>query len=256
MNDYRKLIKEGFVFTDQVFSHFDTENSKNAFWSVINCEYDTGIEPETRFWNPGDNPKDIIKIDKPHLSSKVIFDLITNQKFGETLAKITNSKKIQVWHSQGVWKPSGGGHRGNAGWHRDIQYWPFWEPSGVLTAWIALTDVRENSGPVRYIVGSNHWADVEGTDFFNKDVKAQDGMINKYHKKYNIVDAVISAGSISIHSSRTYHSSLENDSGSDRIGMVVHFATDMAKRVDISGENSNYLDMLDDHSICPVIYDS
>ena len=45
MKDYRKLIKEGFVFTDQVFSYFDTENSKNAFWSVINCEYDTGIEP-------------------------------------------------------------------------------------------------------------------------------------------------------------------------------------------------------------------
>ena len=130
MKDYRKLIKEGFVFTDQVFSYFDTENSKNAFWSVINCEYDTGIEPENRFWNPGDNPKDIIKIDKPHLSSKVIFDLITNQRFGELLANITNSKKIQVWHSQGVCKPSGGGHRGNAGWHRDIQYWPFWEPSG------------------------------------------------------------------------------------------------------------------------------
>ena len=30
MKDYRKLIKEGFVFTDQVFSYFDTENSKNA----------------------------------------------------------------------------------------------------------------------------------------------------------------------------------------------------------------------------------
>ena len=174
MKENRKLIKEGFVFTDQVFSLEDAENSKNAFWSVINCKYDTGMEPENRFWNPGDNPKDIIKIDKPHISSKVIFDLITNQRFGESLAKITNSKKIQVWHSQGVCKPPGGGHRGNAGWHRDIQYWPFWESSGVLTAWIALTDVRANSGPVRYIVGSNHWGDIEGTDFFNKDVKAQD----------------------------------------------------------------------------------
>ena len=75
-------------------------------------------------------------------------------------------------------------------------------------------------------------------------------------KKYKIVDAVIPAGSISIHSSRTYHSSVENNSGSDRIGMVVHFATDMAKRVNISGEHSKYLDMLDDQSICPIIYDS
>ena len=59
----RKLINEGFVFTDQVFSLKDAENSKNAFWSVINCKYDTGMEPENRFWNPGDNPKDIIKIE-------------------------------------------------------------------------------------------------------------------------------------------------------------------------------------------------
>ena len=94
MKEYRKLIKEGFVFADQVFSLKDIKKTKNAFWSVINCDYDTGIEPETRFWNPGDNPKDIIKIDKPHLSSKVIFELITNQKFGESLAKITNSKII------------------------------------------------------------------------------------------------------------------------------------------------------------------
>ena len=92
MKENRKLINEGFVFTDQVFSLEDAENSKNAFWSVINCKYDTGMEPENRFWNPGDNPKDIIKIDKPHLSSKVIFDLITNQRFGELLANITNSK--------------------------------------------------------------------------------------------------------------------------------------------------------------------
>ena len=72
MKEHRKLINEGFVFTDQVFSLEDAENSKNAFWSVINCEYDTEIEPETRFWNPGDNPKDIIKIDKPHLSLSLI----------------------------------------------------------------------------------------------------------------------------------------------------------------------------------------
>ena len=39
-------------------------------------------------------------------------------------------------------------------------------------------------------------------------------------------------------------------------GIVVHFATDLAKRANISGEHSKCLDMLDDQSICPVIYDS
>ena len=44
MKEHRKLINEGFVFTDQVFSLEDAENSKNAFLSVTNCEYDTGID--------------------------------------------------------------------------------------------------------------------------------------------------------------------------------------------------------------------
>jgi len=37
---------------------------------------------------------------------------------------------------------------------------------------------------------------------------------------------------------------------------VVHFCTDRAQRVQVSGENSDYLDMITDESICPVIYRS
>ena len=214
------------------------------------------MNPENRFWNLGEDPKKIIKIDKPHLSSKVLHALITQKTFGQILAKSTNSRKIQVWHSQGVWKPSGGGTKGNAGWHRDIQYWPFWEAPGVFTAWIALTDVFSNSGPVRYILGSNHWTKIKGVDFFNNDIASQDKTIQKKHKDYKVVSAEISSGSIAIHGSKTYHSSIKNTSGTPRVGMVVHFATDQAKRINLVDEHSNYLDMLSDQSICPVIYDS
>ena len=39
-----------------------------------------------------------------------------------------------------------------------------------------------------------------------------------------------------------------------RVGMVVHFCTDMAERIPISGENSDYLDRIENKSICPIIY--
>ena len=250
------LIDDGFTIVDNVFPQKDILDSKNAFWDVINCKYDTGVNPENRFWNLGEDQKKIIKIDKPHLSSKVLYSLITQKNFGQILAKKTNSRKIQVWHSQGVWKPSGGGTKGNAGWHRDIQYWPFWEAPGVFTAWIALTDVFSNSGPVRYILGSNHWNEIKGVDFFNNDIVSQDKTIKKKHKDYKVVSAEISSGSIAIHGSKTYHSSIKNTSGSPRVGMVVHFATDQAKRINLVDKHSNYLDMLSDQSICPVIYDS
>ena len=155
-----------------------------------------------------------------------------------------------------MWKPAGGGTKGNAGWHRDIQYWPFWEAPGVFTAWIALTDVFSNSGPVRYILGSNHWNEIKGVDFFNNDIESQDKTIQQKHKDYKVVNAEISSGSIAIHGSKTYHSSIKNTSGAPRVGMVVHFATDQAKRINLVDKHSNYLDMLSDQSICPIIYDS
>ena len=58
------LIDDGFTFVNNVFTQKDILNSKNAFWDVINCKYDTGVNPENRFWNLGEDPKKIIKIDK------------------------------------------------------------------------------------------------------------------------------------------------------------------------------------------------
>ena len=255
-NDKNNLNRNGFCFTKKLFSSEETTAAREALWEVIQGNYETGTEPENRFWNPGDNPKSIIKIDKPHLCSSALFDLITEKGFGKELARVTGARMVQAWHTQAVWKPSGGGQEGNAGWHRDIQYWPFWKPEGVFTAWIALTDVSPDSGPVRYIVGSNHWAPIEGLDFFDKGISNQEAILKDTYKDYSVVQAEIDEGAVSVHTSRSYHSSVANISGRPRVGMVVHFCTDKAQRVPVSGDHSDYLEMVNDESVCPVIYRS
>ena len=124
-NDKNNLNRNGFCFTKKLFSSDETTAAREALWEVIQGNYETGTEPENRFWNPGDSPESIIKIDKPHLCSSVLFELITEKGYGKELARITGARMVQAWHTQAVWKPSGGGQEGNAGWHRDIQYWPF-----------------------------------------------------------------------------------------------------------------------------------
>jgi len=255
-SDRNTLNRNGFFFTDRLFSSEKIKAAREGLWEVIHCNYETGVDPESRFWNPGDNPKSIIKIDKPHLCNTALFDLITDKSFGKELARVTGARRIQAWHSQAVWKPSGGGDEGNAGWHRDIQYWPFWKHEGVLTAWIALTDVAQDSGPVRYIAGSNQWDPVEGLDFFDKGISNQETILKDTYKDYSVVQAEIDEGAVSIHTSKVYHSSVANVSGRPRVGMVVHFCTDRSQRVPVSGENSDYLDMVTDESICPVIFRS
>ena len=109
---------------------------------------------------------------------------------------------------------------------------------------------------MRYIVGSNHWNEIRGVDFFNNDIESQEKTIKKKHSNYKVVKAEISSGSIAIHGSKTYQSSVNNTSGSPRVGMVVHFSTDKAKKISLTDRHSVYLDILNDHSICPIIYDS
>ena len=248
------LGTDGFCFLPKIFSSDQVECARNALWDVIQGQYETGVQPENRFWNVGDDPESIIKIDKPHLCNEQIWNLITYKYFGKWLADAVGAKKIQVWHSQSVWKPAGGGQKGNAGWHRDIQYWPFWKPNGVFTAWIALSDVIEESGPVRYIRGSNEWENIPGMDFFDKNIASQDRILERTHDGFKVVSTNIEKGQISIHTSRVYHSSGPNISKDPRVGMVVHFCTDMAERIPISGENSDYLDRIENKSICPIIY--
>ena len=78
MKNYIKDLKNnGVVILPKLFSTIEINKVKKKLWDVIQGNYDTGIDPENRFWNIGDNPKNIIKIDKPHLCCNVLFKLIT-----------------------------------------------------------------------------------------------------------------------------------------------------------------------------------
>ena len=248
------LIKDGFCILPKIFSSKIIELAKEGLWDVIEGNYETGVPPENRFWNKGDDPKKIIKIDKPHLCNNNIRRLITNFDFGQYLGQISDARTIQIWHSQLIWKPPGGGEKGHAGWHCDKQYWPFWEPGKVFTAWIALSNVTENAGPVRYIVGSNHWDDISNLDFFDKNLVAQGRLLDKKYPNRTMVNANIERGQVIVHSSKVYHCSGANNSKRPRIGMVVHFCTDEALRKPVSGDLRNYLNQMDDETVCPTIY--
>ena len=249
------LEKHGFSFLEKIFTDKETNDCKKSLEKIINGVYDTGKPPEKRFWEIGDDKHSIIKIDKPHLSDQNVWNFITNKRFGVALSDLTKSKKIKIWHSQLVWKPTSKGSSGNAGWHRDAQYWPFWSTKGLYTAWIAITDVVKNSGPVRYISNSNHWDKIDGLDFFKKDLKKQDQILTKKNKGFNVVDAILDKGQVCVHSSLTYHSSASNSDSSPRVGLVVHFCDESSKRVNVKGQNKSYLNYLHDDSLAPVIYE-
>jgi hypothetical protein len=104
-------------------------------------EYETGVPPQPSFWNPGDDPAKLGKIEMPQVANRAIRGLITHPALGALAAEVIGARRVQVWWVQLLYKPPAkGGQTGTSiGWHQDRHYWQVWEEgSELFTAWVAL----------------------------------------------------------------------------------------------------------------------
>lgn len=259
---------------------------------VMAGEYETG-EPPRRSWNPGDDPKRIRKIDQAHLSDRTIYELASHPEIGRWASALLGAERVQLWASQMLYKPpagqggtggSGGGGgqggsdgsrgsggpgdgggqggssgssvvvTGNVGWHQDKQYWKFLDGE-LFTAWVAVSDVTEESGPMRFLRGSHRWGLLDSGDFFGHDHEAQrKGIPVPEGEAWDEVEAVLPPGAVSYHDRHTYHASGPNVSNAPRRSFAFHLRTEHARPVE--GRDDYYVQHLDDPAYCPVLYEA
>ena len=61
----------------------------------------------------------------------------------------------------------------NIGWHQDRHYWQTWEEgSELFTAWIALSDVTAEAGPMKFVRGSHRWGLLSHSDFYGQESRS------------------------------------------------------------------------------------
>ncbi|MDB6095454.1 MAG: hypothetical protein JWM32_3016 [Verrucomicrobia bacterium] len=228
--------------------------------AVMRGEYETGKKP-LDFWRGGDdNPNGLRKIDQAHVSDRAIYEAITHPAIGEWAAAVTGARRVQVWALQMLVKPPGGNARGAIGWHQDLHYWKtWWQPgSNVFTAWLAISDVREENGPMHFAAGSHRWGLIEGSDFTSADEASKRKMIPE-KAEWHDVSGAMPPGAFSLHQCLTVHGSQPNVSEVPRRSFAIHLCTEDAtpipdRNIDTKGGGYDYLEHLDDASICPVIY--
>src|SRR4029079_4628000 len=148
---------DGFITTDRLMEAELIEETIPHMDAVIAADYETGIAPHMRKWDPGDDEARLRKIDQPQLSDRTIQRLIASPSIGRAAAELTGASMVQVWGVQLLYKPAGGGAAGNVGWHQDQQYWlRWWTPdSEIFTCWLALSEVTEEAGAMRFVPGSH-----------------------------------------------------------------------------------------------------
>lgn len=252
-NRYRR---DGFFFSPPIIPADLIERVTARMDAVMAGEYETG-EPPRRSWNPGDDPKRIRKIDQAHLSDRTIYELASHPEIGRWAAALLGAKRVQLWASQMLYKPPvgpGGGVTGNVGWHQDKQYWRYLEGE-LFTAWVAVSDVKGASGPMRFLRGSHRWGLLDSGDFFGHDHEAQQKDIPVPEgERWEEVEAVLPPGAVSFHDRHTYHASGPNVSDAPRRSFAFHLRTENARPVE--GRNDYYVQHLDDPAYCPVLYEA
>ena len=98
-----------------------------------------------------------LQVRNVHEKDEAFADLVRDRRILD-IAESLLGPDIQVEGDQALLKPAFQG--GELPWHTDNGYWDY-DPPNLVTCWIALADVTEENGALRFIPGSNLQDDAE-----------------------------------------------------------------------------------------------
>ena len=231
------------------------ERATRGLEAVRDGVYDTGEAPNHRMWNPGDDPRRLCKIEQPQLASFALREAIRAPLLGQLAAAVTGARMVQVWWVQLLYKPPTPDATNaitNVGWHQDQSYWGEWdEGSELFTAWLALSDVAPDAGPMVFVPGSHRWGLLEGGNFFAQDHDALRAAIHVPEgETWREVPAVLPPGGVSFHHRLLFHGSHQNVSHGPRRSLAIHLRTEKSG----ARPDSWVARYLERPEICPVIF--
>jgi hypothetical protein len=246
---------EGFFLSPPIIPRDLIERVAPRIEAVLAGEYETGVAPYKRYWDPGDPPERFRRVLEANWCDRTIRELVTHPALGRLVGELTGARWVRYWGSQTMHKPPTPADElvGNVGWHQDDQYWSTYLQGTVLTAWVAISDVTVGSGPLLFVRGSHHWGACPGGDFYRGDLEAiRLGMQPRGAREWEEVAAVLAPGAVSVHHRLTIHGSGPNRSQLPRISIAVHFFTDQA--LPVAGAPADKVGGLADPEKCPVVY--
>ncbi|MFI5357572.1 MAG: phytanoyl-CoA dioxygenase family protein [Opitutales bacterium] len=225
--------------------------------AVYAGDYETGIAPTGNPPGRKEPPTALVKIDNAHCSDRTIHEVVTHPAIGRWAAALTGAKWVQVFATQMLVKPPGGRDTGNVGWHQDYEYWDQAFVGELFTAWLAVSDVTAESGPMRFVAGSNHWGLLKAGDFWGRDLDLvkRNLLAKAGAAEWRETAAVLPPGAASFHHRLTVHGSGPNRSAGPRVSFAIHLRTDRsALRDSVKWSDIGYLNDLDDPWRSPVTY--
>lgn len=164
---------------------------------------------------------DSYSISTAHLKYGEVYDLLTHPRIIAYVKDLLGENVIG-WGSHYFCKMPRDGK--TVAWHQDAIYWPL-TPSKTVTVWLAIDDADLENACVRFIAGSHLF----GAISYLPSEAAENNVLNQTvedPERYGrIVDVVLKAGEVSIHSDLLLHGSEANNSDRRRCGLTLRYCT-------------------------------
>jgi len=209
--------RDGVTFPVRIMS---TDEARALRRQVEELEQTIGAEAQSRY-----------RI-KAHIPFPWLSELIRNRRMIDAIEDLIGSD-IVVWGSSFFTKKA---HDIRfVSWHQDSTYYGL-EPPNSLTAWIALSPSKCDSGCLRVLPGTHKGPSLmEHVNTFDPNNLLSRGQTIMGVDESGAIDVELEPGECSIHHNMVIHSSAPNPSDDARIGFAVHFATPKTRQVQFEG---------------------
>jgi len=160
------------------------------------------------------------KIDRPFEKSEDFRRFVLDERLATIIGKLLGDRPLPVTDQIFMKPPRFGSAKP---YHQDNAYFKCSPADGVITAWIALDDVDEENGCLRYIDGSH-----------KGPILPHEPIPDEPHNKApapHLIDlnkeslAIVCKGGVVFHHSQTLHTSHRNESDRWRRAYATHWAT-------------------------------
>jgi len=149
-------------------------------------------------------------------------EVVTHPRLAEIARRLAGVPRLRLWHDHALIKPHVDSKP--SPWHQDLPYWPMREP-GALSCWLALDDVDEVNGCMRFVPKSHTWGRHEPINLANpQDLFAR--VPEPEEKDFTPVSMPMRAGSCTFHNGLTFHYAPANRGTAPRRALIIIYMPD------------------------------
>jgi ectoine hydroxylase-related dioxygenase (phytanoyl-CoA dioxygenase family) len=138
-------------------------------------------------------------------------------RFAEVARQLTGAQGIAFFHDHALLKMPGDSQP--TPWHQDFPYWPMNEP-GALSIWVALDDVDENNGCMRFVPGSHKVGKLDPRKL-TEETDLEQYAKGTVAEGRTPVTVRLKAGSCTFHNGLTFHYAHANHTDKPRRALAI-----------------------------------